>query len=134
MFCKEVDFSKLEAELPLLGGLVKDTLPGVRIVSSMDTLVDMFSESVCASSLIPNIRQLLKLYLITPMSIAAGERTFSVLRRVKSYIRNSMTNKRTNNLLVLHIHKEKTDCLNLVDIAKQFVEVNERRRSYFGKF
>ena len=27
-----------------------------------------------------------------------------------------------------------TDCLNLVDIAKQFVEVNERRRSYFGNF
>ena len=68
------------------------------------------------------------------MSIAAGERTFSVPRRAKSYIRNSMTNKRTNNLLVLHVHKETTDCLNLVDIAKQFVEVNERRRSYFGKF
>ena len=67
------------------------------------------------------------------MSIAAGERTFSVLRRVKTYIRNSMTNKRTNNLLLLHIHKEKMDCLNLVDIAKQFVGVNERR-SYFGKF
>ena len=68
------------------------------------------------------------------MSITAGERTFSVQRRIKTYIRNSMTDKRYNNLMILHIHKEKTDALNLTDIAKQFVQANERRMRFFGKY
>ena len=68
------------------------------------------------------------------MSVASGERTFSVQRRLKSYLRATMTEKRYNNLLILHVHKHKTDELNLTDIAKEFVNRNERRINFFGKF
>ena len=38
------------------------------------------------------------------------------------------------NLLILHVHKHKTDELNLTDIAKEFVNRNERRIHFVGKF
>ena len=67
------------------------------------------------------------------MSAATAE-TFSVQRRTKNYLRNAMTERRYNNLLILSIQKEKTDSINLVELAKQFVQKNDRGLKFFGKF
>ena len=40
-----------------------------------------------------------------------------------------MTPKRLNHLIVIHIHKERTDQLDLLSIAKEFISVNERVRA-----
>ncbi len=42
---------------------------------------------------------------------AVSERSASVLRRVKTYLRSTVTQLRLNNLLTLHGHKDKTDDL-----------------------
>ena len=57
----------------------------------------------------------------------------SWLRRVKNYLRSTMTQQRLNNLLVLHVHKDITDNLKLKDIAKEFVGESEHRQNIFGK-
>ena len=72
---------------------------------------------------------MLKLYLTIP---ATAERTFSVLRRLLTYLRSTMTEKRLNNCLIAHVHKQITDELNLTDICKLFTEVNDERKRYFG--
>lgn len=77
---------------------------------------------------------LVKLILVMPASNATSERSFSALRRVKSYLRSTMSQDRLNNLMVLHVHKEKTDALELVAVANEFVASRERRQSVFGKF
>ena len=38
------------------------------------------------------------------------------------------------NYVLLHSHKERTDALDLVHIAKTFVSVNNRWQELFGKF
>jgi len=38
-----------------------------------------------------------------------------------------------NNLLLMHVHQNKTDHLNLNQIAEEFIEVNSRTMKYFGK-
>ena len=43
-----------------------------------------------------------------------------------------MTEKRLNNCLIAHVHKQITDELNLTDICKLFTEVNDERKRYFG--
>ena len=43
-----------------------------------------------------------------------------------------MTEKRLNDLMVLNIHKEKTDLLNLAVVAKEFVSSRENRVQLFG--
>ena len=50
----------------------------------------------------------------------------------KDLPRSSMTQERLNHLLLLHCHKERTDQLDFQQLAKTFVEANERRRHFFG--
>ena len=68
------------------------------------------------------------------MTLATAERTFSSLRRLKNYLRSTMTQKRLNHVTIVHTHKKRTDDLNLLDIAKQFICGNERRANFFGNF
>ena len=37
-------------------------------------------------------------------------------------------------MMVLHVHKEKTDALKLVNVANEFVFGSEHRLKQFGKF
>ena len=71
---------------------------------------------------------------IMPATNATSERFFSALRRVKNYLRGTMTQQRLNNLMVLHVHKDITDSLKLQDIANEFVGNSEHRLKIFGTF
>ena len=74
------------------------------------------------------------LILVMPASNAVSERSFSSLRRLKSYLRSTMTQERLNNILVLHVHNDLTDNLNLTEVANEFVMSSEFRLTLFGKF
>ena len=37
-------------------------------------------------------------------------------------------------LMLLHIHKDMTDRIDNIAIAREFVQINERRLNYFGTF
>ena len=84
--------------------------------------------------LVSKIIKILKLILVMPASNAVSERSFSAMRRLYTYTRTNMTQSRLNNTMVLHVHKEKTDALNLVDVANEFVAGSDHRLNVFGKF
>ena len=69
-----------------------------------------------------------------PATNAASKRSFSTLRRVKSYLCSTVTQQRLNHLMVLHMHKERTDKIDIVSVANEFVAQREHRSSIFGKF
>ena len=81
-----------------------------------------------------NIWIAMKLLLILPATNATSERSFSALRRVKTYLRSTMSQERLNNLMVLHVHKEKTDKLDLKLVCQEFVSGREGRLRTFGNF
>lgn len=56
---------------------------------------------------------------------------FSVMRRLKTYLRSSMTQERLNNVLILHCYKSRTD---VIEVASLLVNTNERRLHFFGIF
>lgn len=92
-------------------------------------------------SLEPSVRALFsqiecvtRLLLTVPASNAEAERSFSGLRRLKTYLRNSMGQGRLNHVAVLHAHQERLDALNLIKIANDFVQKCQTRRVTFGKF
>ena len=64
------------------------------------------------------------------MSAATAETSSSVQRRIKNYLRNTITQKRYTNLLMLNIHKERIDSLDLRELAKAFREKNDRMRFF----
>ena len=53
--------------------------------------------------------------------VATTERSFSVMRRVKSHLRSTMGQERLNNVMVLHIHKEYTYNIILSDVTNELI-------------
>ena len=52
---------------------------------------------------------LMKLLLVMPATNASSERSFSALRRIKTYLRSTMAQLRLNNLMVIHVYKDEAD-------------------------
>ena len=92
------------------------------------------SLSSAQKDLLDQVCVVVKLVLVMPATNATSERSFSALHRVKSYLRNSMSQQRLNNLMLLHVHKILTDSLDVVGVANAFVGESEHRLQIFGKF
>ena len=73
-----------------------------------------------------------KLSLVNPGTSASGERSFSTTRRLKTWLRSTMTLERFSNLTILNSHKERTERLSLVDIVNEFADRNDNRKRNFG--
>ena len=84
--------------------------------------------------LLSQIKRLIQLILVMPATNASSERSFSALRRVKSYLRTAMGQQRLNYLMLLHVHKERTDNLNLKSVLNEFVGDSEHHLGIFAKY
>ncbi|XP_060881728.1 52 kDa repressor of the inhibitor of the protein kinase-like [Metopolophium dirhodum] len=61
---------------------------------------------LCSSSIYTNLNKLLKILCVLPVLTSTPERTFSTLKRVKTFTRNSMLEDRLNGLTLLAVHKD----------------------------
>jgi len=61
------------------------------------------------------------------------ERSFSSLRRLKTYLRNSMSQQQLNHLAVLHVHRDRLYSIYINVIAREFVAKSENRLATFGR-
>ena len=86
----------------------------------------------CQLELMSQVSKLVKLLLVMPATNAGSERSFSAVRRIKTYLRSTMSQQRLNHLMLLHVHKRETDALNLVDVANDFIAGNDHRKHVFG--
>jgi len=78
------------------------------------------------------VEKVLRLLLVLPVSSCEAERSFSALRRLKTYLRSTMTRKRLNSVAVLHVHQLRLTSLSLDDILKDFISLNSLRMQTFG--
>ncbi len=85
-------------------------------------------------SLLAYVKRLVQLILVMPATNASSERSFSALRRIKTYLRATMKQDRLNYLMLLHVHKDRTDEINLKTLLNEFVGCSEHRASIFSKF
>ncbi len=90
--------------------------------------------SISQRELISQVCSLDSHILVMPATNAVSERSFSSLRRVKSYLRSTMSESRLNNLMMLYIHIERSDSLSLISIANNFVDLSDHRQTMFGTF
>ena len=68
--------------------------------------------------LFTEVETLVRLLLVVPVSSSEAERSFSTLRRLKTWLRSTMTQKRQNHVAVCHIHQDKLDLLDRKSICK----------------
>ena len=106
---------------------------GIKRVTTIRTVADILNESNMVKGMLSEVDKLVKIYLSVPVTSATAERSFSLLHRVKTFLRSSMTQEHLNKSL-LFVLKEEIQNLNIVAVANDFVSVNSRRLSYFGHF
>jgi hypothetical protein len=67
-----------------------------------DTAIDCFNE--CNETFYPNIKILLQIFSTLPVSTATAERSFSVLKLIKNYLRSTISETRLNGLALMYIY------------------------------
>ena len=82
--------------------------------------------------LLSQVTKLVRLLLVMPATNAESERSFSAVRQIKNSLQSTMSQQSLNHLMVLYVHKDYTDRLNLVEAANDFIAGNEHRRQVFG--
>ncbi|XP_052268596.1 uncharacterized protein LOC127869976 [Dreissena polymorpha] len=80
------------------------------------------------------VMRVLRHVMVMPATNATSERSFSALRRLKTYLRTSMKQERLTNLMTLHVHRCANAAMDLLDVANEFVSLNDSRLTIFGKF
>ena len=136
LYSSDLNVDRLTLHLNMLPDLIKrhSAILGTEIkVTSVRTICDAMNQvpSIYEGSLFRS-PHLLQLFLTVPVTTATSERTFSSLRRGKSYRRTIMTQERLNHLLLLYCHKARTDNLDMTKMANSFISANDRRAMFFG--
>ena len=76
------------------------------------------------------VSKLVKLLLFMPATNAESERSFSAVRRIKTYLHATMSQQCLNHLMLLHVLKSQTDSLSLLDVANSFISGYNHRKNY----
>ena len=84
--------------------------------------------------LFTQVETLLRLLLVCPVTSCQAERSFSALRRLKTWLRNTMGQVRLNSSAICHIHKSRLDVIEIEAVAKDFAGRTDCRRKAFGRF
>ena len=104
------------------------------IMSLQSIIFRLKAMSTSEKALIQEVVTLAKLILTMPATNATSERSFSAMRQVKSYLRTTMTQKRLIHLMLMHIHRDWLDKLDLKCITNEFCAAKEYRLRIFGLF
>ena len=80
----------------------------------------------CDQLMYPYMYELLKILSILPVSTATAERSFSTLRRLKNYLRNTTSESRLVGLALLSIHRD----VDITDdmVLDKFSNIGKARR------
>lgn len=62
--------------------------------------------SACDEVIFPYLKAALSILCVLPASVATGERSFSALNRLKTWLRSTMSQDRLVGLALLHIHRD----------------------------
>ena len=128
----DFDVSILKAQLQILAIQIKAVHPDNDFLLS-DIVKYFKTLSKPQVSLLSQVALLLKLILVMPATNAVSERSFSAMRRLKYYLRSNIGKDRLNHMMLLHVHKTRTDSLNMIQIANSFA-ASEHRQRIFGTF
>ena len=132
-----LDLTKLDIQLRMLPNVLKSIrelkpVSTPKTITSVRSLAVTLHESQFGCSLCPDICRLSDIYLTIAMTSATAERSFSAMRRLKTYLCQTMSQERLNACMLLHIHKHRTDELSVDKVARIFVNSANKRVEYFG--
>ena len=70
-----------------------------------ENAIESFSLVHCNKDLIQGIFRILQIFSSIPITTATNERSFSTLKRIKTYLRNTMGEERLTGLALISLHE-----------------------------
>ena len=100
------------------------------IMKNENTVTDKLKKikKVGISDTFANVETALKIFLTLPISNCSGERSFSLLKRIKSPLRTLMADSKLSCLAILSIEADITKMLDYEGIISDFVAKKCRRK------
>lgn len=120
--------SRLHMQLTLLGDLTKER----RFVAVKEVAEFISSLHPQTRALFKEVEALVELCLCLPVSAAPSERSFSALRRLKTWTRSTTNQKRLTHLALMHIHSDILDRLDIPSLVQSFIGNTPERKATFG--
>lgn len=101
------------------------------LVEEKSNIADMFLKlkSLELDGTFPNVDSALRIFLTLPVSNCSGERSFSLLKRLKSSMRSTILQEKLTSLALLCIEGEITRKLDYSDIINDFASMKCRKKS-----
>jgi hypothetical protein len=126
----QLNKSRLHMQLTLLGDLSKTK--GLKSAQDVAGFIGTLHPQT--RELLKEVEKFIELCLCLPVSAASSERSFSTLRRLKTWLRNNMTQRRLTHLTLLHVHSDVLDRMDIQPLMKRFIDNTPERKSTFGVF
>ena len=126
-----IDLQKLSRHLETVRDLkldVSDSITAAQLATMLGELDPVTRRLFSEAEL------LLRLVLCQPISTADSERSFSCLRRLKTWLRSRLTQQRLTHIALLHVHKELADSIDIKILMSEFSSKTPERHSVFGTF
>lgn len=100
------------------------------LVDCKDSVADMLSKlkNFQLEDTFPNVETALRIFLTLPITNCTGERSFSVLKRLKSPLRSVLVQEKLSSLALLCNEAEITEKLEFEDVIKEFAQRKCRKK------
>ncbi|XP_053575281.1 zinc finger MYM-type protein 1-like [Bombina bombina] len=116
---KDIDAEDLRCELEAIARKLLKPIPPQEVL--LFILQNKLLDNV------PNVSVALRILLTLQVSVASGERSFSKLKLIKSYIRSTMLEKRLVGLATISIEHTQAAALDLAEMVTKFAKEKARR-------
>ena len=78
----------------------------------------------------PNLYTALKILATMPVSVASGERSFSKLKLIKTYLRSNISQYRLNGLAMMSVETAISKSIDFTEIIDQFALRKARKQNF----
>ena len=102
----DIDRERFVIQLSMVADMIKNAFQHspIKSVTNVRTIAEGMNQSEIFKRMLGEIHKVLKIYFTFPVTTATAEQSFSSLKRIKTFLRNSMTQSRLNNLFMLYVH------------------------------
>jgi hypothetical protein len=114
----DIDRRNLFIELKVL----KDILP-----QEVNKPIEVLNKLRGIEDIYPNAWIVYRVFFTIPVTVASGEKSFSKLKMIKSYLRSTMSQERLNGLAMLSIENDFVRRLDYGSLIDTFASKNARR-------
>ncbi|KAL4112057.1 hypothetical protein QTP88_015905 [Uroleucon formosanum] len=117
---KDIDSIELYEELTILRNIIDDSKTALQILSLLKKMMGSF----------PNTYIALRIILTIPVTSATAERSFSKLKIIKNYLRNTISQDKLSKLALISIENKIAESLDYNDIIDIFASQKARKKTF----